>query len=459
MTVHRADGRPCVAMLLASLVRNTHGVPVGFMGSLFDITDRVRAEQAMAEAKQLAEAANRAKTEFLANVSHELRTPMTGILGFSELLGRPGLPADQQAEFLRLIRQSGESLLKLVNGILDLARIEADRLTLRKTSCPLEQIIGDVTTAAGLEAASKGLQLRVVRQEPLPETILTDPQRLRQILQNLLQNAVKFTERGEVCLSVRCVDHEQPGARLQFAVSDTGIGIPAGDLDRIFLPFFQVDGSATRRYGGAGLGLAICFRLAQALGGELTAQSSLGQGSTFVFALPVAADDKRPENLTPGAAGNDAGSGNVPTALRGRVLLAEDDPTTCELLRHMFQQLGPELEVAENGRQACELAEQSRCDGRPYDLILLDMQLPLMNGYDVAARLRQAGWQGPLIAVTAHAMAGDRERCLAAGCDDYLAKPIGLAQLRETLTQHLAGKSATGDIPFGCKHPGQPEGN
>ena len=243
------------------------------------------ANQTLKELNQVAESATRAKSEFLANMSHEIRTPMTAILGFSDLLLSPNLPYNEQREFLAGIQRNGKALLELIDDILDLSRIEADRLTLEKMDCPLRQIVDDVLSTVQVQAQEKRLNLKVDYRFPLPETIRTDPARLRQILVNLLGNAVKFTGQGDVRLTIRCLREAAGPPRIQFAVSDAGIGIPADKIGELFQPFVQVDGSATRRYGGTGLGLAISKRLAEALGGDIEVISELGKGSTFTLTI------------------------------------------------------------------------------------------------------------------------------------------------------------------------------
>ncbi|MCY2993694.1 MAG: ABC transporter substrate-binding protein [Planctomycetota bacterium] len=422
-----------------------------------DITDRKRIEeavratnselaQALARSEKLAvqaETANRAKSEFLANMSHELRTPLTAILGCSELLHAGDLSPTEQGEFLQMIQRSGQGLLGIINDVLDLSRIEADRLPLEKTDCPLQQMLDEVLAVAKITAVKKGLSLQVVHRLPLPATIHTDPARLRQILINLVGNAVKFTERGEVRLAVCCSESTEGTAQVQFAVSDTGIGIPSAMLEEIFQPFVQVDGGHTRPYGGTGLGLSICQRLAEALDGRLEVTSELGRGSTFTLTV-----DGGPwlETLGQGASPDQAAGpttraepADEPSpVLQGRVLLVEDEPSLQRVIGHLLRKLKLEVEVAGDGQLACQMVEQSRSEGRPYAMILMDLQLPKLDGLAATRWLRTQGWAGPIVALTAHAMTGDRERCLAAGCDDYLSKPITSSGLRQVLRRYLS---------------------
>ena len=463
-----------------------------------------RLAQAVVQAKELAvraDAANRAKSEFLANMSHEIRTPMTAILGFSDLLASPNVPYQERREFLAGIQRNAKALLELIGDILDLSRIEADRLTLEKTDCPLRQIIDDVLSVVQVRAEQKGLALEVEYTFPLPETIHTDPIRLRQILTNLAGNAVKFTDQGAVRIAVRLVNAENQMSNVedaprhssfgfrhwQFAVSDTGIGIPADKLDELFDPFTQVDASASRHYGGTGLGLAICRRLARALGGDVEVASQLGRGSTFTLTIEAGSlegvkdesqvtndesqmtndesqmsnDESQMSNdetsdlrhsgfdfrHSPEAAEEGAPSEEQEPTLCGRVLLVEDVPDVGVALRYMLRWMNLESDIAENGELACQMAEKSRADGRPYDLILMDIQMPGMNGYEATRWLRQHGWQGPIVALTAHALVGDREKCLEAGCNDYIAKPITGSGLRDALKRYFGGMGSGNNIP------------
>ncbi|MCY2987643.1 MAG: ATP-binding protein [Planctomycetota bacterium] len=399
---------------------------------------RQRTEEQLHLAQAAAETASRLKSEFLANMSHEIRTPMTAILGFSDLLADTELTHTEQAEFVESIQNNGNALLRLINDILDLSRIEADRLVIEKTPCQLQRIIEDVLEVVKLRAAGKGIGLQRVCRLPLPETIHTDPARLRQVLVNLLGNAVKFTEQGEVHLTIQALAE---GSRLQFAVTDTGIGIPADKLGKLFQPFMQVDGSNTRRYGGTGLGLAISQRLAKALGGEIVVTSEIGRGSTFSLTI----DTGLPEGvcLPPALPELSYARESLPAVqpareLQGRVLLAEDSPDNQMVIRHLLKKRKLDVDLAEDGQVACELAERSQAEGKPYALILMDMQMPRLNGFEATQRLRQQGWRGPIVAVTAYAMAGDRERCLQAGCNDYLAKPITMNEFQKILQRCLS---------------------
>ncbi|MGA2068956.1 MAG: PAS domain-containing protein [Thermoguttaceae bacterium] len=446
----RQDGTRFTARVRAFPLFGPDGAAKGFVELVEDITQRKQAEELQQRAKEAAEAASRAKSEFLANMSHEIRTPMTAILGFSDLLAAPNLSCQEQREFLAGIQSNGKALLELIGDILDLSRIEAGRLTLEMTDCPLQQVIDDVLPVVQVRAEQKGLALKVDYAFPLPETIHTDPARLRQVLINLLGNAAKFTEHGAIRVAVRCTRETGGRGRMEFAVSDTGIGIPADKIGELFQPFTQADSSASRRYGGTGLGLAISRRLARALGGDVEVTSRLGEGSTFTLTIDAGSLEgvrilQAPP--VPATAEEDLSSAEREAPLHGRVLLADDVPDTCLMLRQIFRGMNLELEIAEDGRLACEMAEESQTAGRPYDLILMDIQMPRMNGYEATRWLRRHGWQGPIVALTAHALVGDREKCLEAGCDDYLAKPVAANGLRDVLARYLGQAAAAAACP------------
>jgi signal transduction histidine kinase/ActR/RegA family two-component response regulator len=409
------------------------------LSNLAETTSRVildaQAENELREKRREAVAASRAKSEFLANMSHEIRTPMTAILGFTELLMTPDLARGEQQEFLDGIHRNGKALLELINGILDLSRIEADKLTLEKNPCALRQILDDVLLMMRPPAAEKGLRLEADYAAEVPETIHTDGPRLRQILTNLVGNAVKFTACGGVQIDVRGV----PGTgRIQFAVRETGIGIPPDKIPELFQPFTQVDGSATRRYGGAGLGLAISRRLAEALGGDITVSSRLGAGTTFVLSIDAGLCVAAPTAaVTPWANEPRPSRAKDRPRFQGRVLLAEDVPGLQMMISRLLGRLNLQVEIADDGQMACAMVEKSRAEGTPFDLILMDIQMPVMNGLQATQWLREHQWKGPIVALTAHAMVGDRERYLNAGCDDYLSKPIQNEQLHEVLGRYL----------------------
>ncbi|HIQ19650.1 MAG TPA: response regulator [Planctomycetes bacterium] len=437
-----------------------------------DLERRVAERTAQLQvAKEAAEAANRAKSNFLATMSHEIRSPMTAILGFTDiLLKRLQDPKTLQAA--QIIKRNGVHLLSIINDILDLAKIEANRLEVERTPCSPRTILADVISLMNVRAAEKGIDLTDEFIGLVPETILTDPQRLRQILVNLVGNAIKFTSQGSVRIVVRVVQDEKGADQLRFDVVDTGMGIDPEKMDQLFQPFTQVDMSATRRFEGTGLGLAICRRLAHLMGGEVRATSQPGAGSTFTLTIPIVLPDKRqptsddrqrarddkPDTAGP-CAQSDSDNGTAASSqtpdmrppataprLSCRVLVADDRPDIRRVVCELLQAAGAQVTAVENGQQAVEMALATRRprDGRadqcrpPFDLILMDMRMPVMDGYQATRSLRQQGYSGPIIALTAHAMAGERQQCLDAGCDDYLSKPIDVDQLLSLVARYTA---------------------
>jgi PAS domain S-box-containing protein len=427
---------------------------------------RRRAEQQAAElaarARELTEARNaaleaaRVKTEFLANMSHEIRTPMTAILGFTDLLSDPDAGDAERAVYVETVRRNGEHLQRILNDILDLSKIEAGKLVVERVVCSPIALVGEVASLLRPQAAGKGLTLAVECPAPVPASIRADPTRLRQILMNLVGNAIKFTETGGVRIRVRMTTPgEAAEPMLRFEVVDSGLGIPSELMTDLFSAFTQADASTTRRFGGTGLGLTISRRLAETLGGRVTAESVPGAGSTFVLMLPTG-----PLDGVPMLAHGDAAMALVPAApgrapiaerrLAGRVLLAEDAPDSRRLLSFYLRRAGIEVASAEDGAAAFDAARTALAAGRPFDVVLMDMQMPRVDGYDATARLRAAGYVRPIVALTAHAMESDREKCLAAGCDDFLTKPIDPDALVATLAAYLRpGADAPREAPEG----------
>ena len=390
-----------------------------------------------------AEEANAAKSQFLANMSHEIRTPMNAIVGFSDLLADEDLTPEQGDE-VHIIRESAHNLLNLVTDILDFSRIEAGRLEIEMLDCSLMRTMNVLESTIGPQAREKSLDFQIVTHPGLPARIRTDPYRLQQCLINLLSNAVKFTHQGYVHLNVS-LQQEDGTSGIRFEVEDTGIGIAKDRQQAIFESFTQADGSSTRQYGGTGLGLTITQQLVELLNGKLTLTSELGKGSVFSLTMPTGVDVTGEALLDQddaiGPGGDESGKAE-PTLFSGRVLVAEDVKTNQILMGSMLSKMGLEITLAADGHQVLqERLSQS------FDLVLMDMQMPHMNGYEATQALRQQGDRTPVVAVTANAMKGDAEKCLAAGCDDYLSKPVDRQELLNIVAKYLPAQQALTSVP------------
>ena len=433
-------------------IRDERLAPMRIVGAHTDITEQRAAEQRLEvyaaellrakdelerQAKELcvarerAEAASRSKSEFLANMSHELRTPMTAILGFADLLSEPEQPDAARTDCVQTIRRNGEHLLTIINDILDLSKIEAGAMTVERVPCNPGSIAADVVELMMVRATDKGIALTLECADSMPGTVCSDPVRLRQILVNLVGNALKFTEHGgvRIVMSYR-PDTGPTSGVLACEVHDTGIGMTSEQIAGLFRPFMQADTSTTRKFGGTGLGLTITRRLAQMMGGDVEVRSVTGAGSCFTATIQAervaGVAPVPPSALKPKARESDF-SGL-------RVLLAEDGPDNQRLIRHHLVKLGAEVELVADGQQALERC-RARESEHPFDIVLMDMQMPVMDGYAATAALRRAGFARPIIALTAHAMSHDRQRCLDAGCDDYLTKPINRTAFVECLAR------------------------
>jgi two-component system, sensor histidine kinase and response regulator len=408
------------------------GSEMHFCAFVRDITERTRREEALRNAMQQAKAANRTKSAFLANMSHEIRTPLNGILGFTELLIRDGdnLDEPERRDYVRTIRNSGKLLLQLINDILDLSKIEAGQMVLEITDCPPHQLIAEVVSVLRARAREKGINLEYRWDSAIPESIKTDPYRLRQLLMNLVGNAVKFTDQGSVTIVSRLVsDGNEP--HLVMEVHDTGIGIATAHLQDIFKPFVQADNSVTRQYGGTGLGLAICKSICDALGGTLVVASTPGQGSTFTATIPTG--DLEGVVLSQFAPSSPAGDiidtrEGVANLAGVRILLADDGETNRKLIQLFLSRQGAQVQPVENGELAVAAARH-----QSFDVILMDMQMPVVDGYEATRQLRAAGYVAPIVALTAHAMAGDRKKCEDAGCSGYVSKPVNVDELVQVI--------------------------
>lgn len=383
--------------------------------------------------------ASRAKSAFLANMSHEIRTPMSAIMGYAEMLMDPETTESERQEALQVIRRSSRHLLELINDVLDISKIEADKMTVEHIPTDIRQIASDVVSIMRPSVINKGVQLHLSFGETIPRTIESDPVRVKQVLMNLVGNALKFTQRGEIRVHVSSsVKDNQRFA--EFTVTDTGVGMTAEQMQHVFQPFTQADESTTRRFGGTGLGLTISKRLVELLGGAITAESLCGVGSIFRFTVnggPATEGEMLHDFTESMIAPTPCQATPTSIAICGRILLAEDGADNQRLLSNHLRKAGAEVVVAENGRIAVELAQ-----AKQFDLILMDMQMPELDGYGATAELRRLGQDLPIIALTAHAMAEDREKCLAAGCTDYLTKPIAKHTLISAVANYLVQNTA-----------------
>ncbi len=398
-------------------------------------TEELRAtNDQLVAARTAADAANRAKSEFLANMSHEIRTPMTAIVGYAELLRDEIIKAElpnASVEYVDAILQNTGHLLGLLNDILDMTKIENGQLDVERLKCDPWEIVHTVAAMMRATAKTKGLVVSIEHIGPIPETINTDPLRLRQILANLIGNAVKFTSTGGVHIAVRLVAKNGEHPQLAFEVADTGIGMSDETQRKIFDRFIQADNSMTRQYGGSGLGLAISKRLAVMLGGDITVQSTFGIGSKFTATVQTGSLEnvRLVENPCVADKAIKTKERFIKIATGERILLAEDCVDSQRILALILSKAGFNVTIAENGQIACDLAIAALAEENPYHLILMDMQMPTMDGYEATRRLRDAGITRPIVALTAHATVEDRQKCLQAGCNFYVTKPVNRAEL------------------------------
>lgn len=398
-----------------------------------DITKRKHTEQALREAMAQAKMANTAKSQFLATMSHEIRTPMNAIIGFTNLLAESEL-TDEQKEHLNLVKVSGQNLLRLLDDILDLSKIEAKKVDVEIEECSLGQLLNSVESLMMPKAKIEGLDFKVIEDNRLPAQIRTDVTRLRQCLINLTGNAIKFTREGHIYLRVSLLEIEN-APFIRFDVEDTGIGIPHEKQDEIFETFVQADNSTSRKFGGTGLGLAISKRLAELLGGELNMTSEVGKGSVFSLTIPANIDVTAQPLLDRQNITSHIESGNEQTRqveFSGNILVAEDAKTNQVLIKSLLNRFGLKVTIAEDGNETVQKILSEK-----FDLIFMDIEMPNMSGYEATKAIREKGVKTPIIALTAYAMKGDDEKCYAAGCDDYISKPIDQERLIQILNKHL----------------------
>ena len=436
ITLRRKDGTPIICIDNSNAVGDAFGRMIRHQGTLVDITVRKRSEAELQKAKEAAEAANSAKSAFLAHMSHEIRTPMNAVIGMTELALDTDLTLEQR-EYLTMARESGKSLLRLINDILDFSKIEAGKLELDSTDFSLRHGINDMAKILGVRARQKGLELSLHIPPEVPDALLGDPGRLRQVLSNLVDNAIKFTERGAVDLTIEKISQSEEDVRLHFSVEDSGIGIPPEKRQLIFEAFAQADNSTTRKYGGTGLGLSISSRLVRLMSGNIWVESESNRGSAFHFTARFGLQKQPAQKMYLQGADSDSAllASHRPDRegrLELRILLVEDNTINQILAQRLVHKRGDQIVVTNNGREALAVLERER-----FDLILMDVQMPEMSGIEVTAAIRRkekdTGGHIPIIATTASAMKEDRERCLDAGMDAYISKPIERDVLFETI--------------------------
>ena len=455
VSIRRADGISRSFLANSAAIMGDHKTVNGAMISLDDVAELEEKEVALLAATAHAEQANRAKTEFLANMSHEIRTPMNAVLGFTELIRRGKTQNAGEADrYLETIHRNGKHLLELINDILDLSKVEAGEFKVEQIDHPPHQIIHDVIEILRVRADEKAVGLSFEVLTPVPAAIKTAPARLRQILTNLTGNAIKFTEQGQVTITEAYRDNSDGGV-LEICVRDSGIGIGQDKLASIFEPFTQAESSTTRRFGGTGLGLTISRKFARAMGGDITVTSEMGHGSEFRITLPLAAAEQSDALLTLIDAAEamqtsapDEQSNETWQFDSGRVLVVDDSPENRQLVNVVLTDAGIDVVEASNGLEAVE-----KVRAESFDVVLMDMQMPVMDGYEATRTLRKEGFTTTIIAFTAHALAGFEQEIKEVGCDSYLTKPIDIDLLLERLAHEIGGTKAATIDPTAQHHP------
>lgn len=415
-----------------------------FFGVVVDVTAEHDAAEALKASERLANAASESKSEFLANMSHEIRTPMSAILGYADILDR-SLQNQDDLNCVSIIRNNGKFLLDIINDILDISKVEAGKIEIQRKTFRLDKLVEDIRALMQVRAIEKDLKFSVEVEGLIPQEVKSDSKRLKQILVNLVGNAIKFTDSGSVMLTIK-YHRNSRGGRLQFDVVDTGIGMSEDQQQGLFQPFSQGDSSVDRQFGGTGLGLAISQRLAQMLNGEIVLESALGEGSTFTLFVDAGAADDVATIGTSDLSLKSASSQvkkNEKIRLDGfRILVVDDQRDIRYVAQSVIENAGGFVETGENGLEALNSVSLANQNGNPFEVVILDMQMPLMDGYEAARQLRSTGFQKPIIALTAHAMEGDRDACLEAGCTDYLTKPLDSRVFLRSIKSCLIGTNS-----------------